>query len=234
MDWSWCAKESSETKSSNWIGPEGENRMIVAFLGGKVRWLPLKVTRQKRLWQCHLASCPRSQRAPQWAEDCRWPWYYSETPSAASLVEFLNRQEYVFIIIKIYFLGTVNSDPHGGVMWKRRSCTYLFFPCSSGLCSFCCFVSALAFYELSWESVHDPELLKNDPCHLPVSSPCSFLSYLPCLSPFPLPYSTHSAPHVGVYRLCGLTREESEEEWDGERKEEVVSHLVLDLWPYIS
>lgn len=39
----------------------------------------------------------------------------------------------------------------------------------------------------------------------------------------PLPCS----PHVGVYRRCGLTREESEEGWDGGRKEEVVSQP----WP---
>lgn len=43
----------------------------------------------------------------------------------------------------------------------------------------------LRHFELSWESVKVPEVMENDPCHLTVPPPCSFLSFLPCLSPLP-------------------------------------------------
>lgn len=129
-------------------------------------------------------------------------------------------------IIRLYFLGTVSKDLHGGAMWRRRSGTYEFFLCSSGLCSSWFLVSASAFYELSWESFQVPELMVNDPCQVPVPPPCSFHSSM-LLSPFPLPRSPPNPLPVGVYRLCGLSQEESKEEWDGGRKEEVASQLVF-------
>jgi len=45
------------------------------------------------------------------------------------------------------------------------------------------------------------------------------------------PFLSCPPPHVGLYRLWGLTGEESEEEWDGGRKEDMGSKLVLELWP---
>lgn len=75
----------------------------------------LKVMGQKRLRQSHLASCPREPF--DGLRVVAEPWCYPETPAAASLlVTRQRRDEYMFIIIRLYFLETVSNDPCGGAM----------------------------------------------------------------------------------------------------------------------
>lgn len=110
----------------------------------------------------------------------------------------------MFIIIRLYFLETVSNDPCGGAVWRRRSCSCKFFFWSSGLCSFCFLMSALPFYDLSWESVQAPELMENYPYHLPV--PLTIHSLAPC-SVY-LPFRFLAVSHSGVYIIESMVSEE--------------------------